>query len=402
MTVNDTFCKIGSNTMKPLAVYKFRDHFVINGRRVGQYPKYGNYKTKAEAQEAAKQLVKDFYKGNYAKTSDVNYDKITVGEAYDQFQVFVKAEFENEEITLHTYEQIIRSCDWFVGSKFSNQIVKSHRCSEIFNRFNVDDFQGEFINAVRSNFKSSSTRIKRKAYIQKFINYTLKKGWATVNPLAFREINSKLKVGAENRDRSYLEITTEDLQKLYTVGLEGEPLFNKAIFYLGANTGVRQSEIRALRWRNVDFQNKEIYIEAAVGYRYQKKATKTVKGTRYIPIDDNSVKLLQQLKLQTVNCSENDIVFSGTKHDVLSKEFFRGLFGRAVKRSGMKHVTWASLRHYFASQVVNNLGQAWNEVADLMGHESADFTRRQYAFTVRDAKKASRQREAASLNLASL
>jgi len=186
------------------------------------------------------------------------------------------------------------------------------------------------------------------------------------------------------------------------VGLEGEPLFNKAIFYLGANTGVRQSEIRALKWKNVDFQNNEIYIEEAIGYRYLKKATKTAKGTRYIPIDDNSVKLLQQLKLQTVNCSENDIVFSGTKHDVLSKEFFRGLFGRAVKRSGMKHVTWASLRHYFASQVVNNLGQAWNEVADLMGHESADFTRRQYAFTVRDEKKASRQREAASLNLASL
>ena len=82
--------------MKPLAVYKFRDYFVINARRVGQYPKYGNYKTKAEAQEAAKQLVKDWYKGDYTKSSDVEYDKVTVGQAYEKFLEALDLELESK------------------------------------------------------------------------------------------------------------------------------------------------------------------------------------------------------------------------------------------------------------------------------------------------------------------
>ena len=402
MTVKDTFCKIGSNTMKPLSVYKFRDYFVINGRRVGQVPKYGNYKTKAEAQEAAKQLVKDWYKGDITDTAHVQYDKITVGQAYEKFIEACQIELENKEITKATYADILRVCDWFVESRINNRKVKEQPCSKLFTRFNVKELHGKIIIAIRNKWPALSTRKQKKVRIEKFINYTIYKGWSFASPLSVKGASHMLNINVKNRCRSYLEITTEELKELYTVGLKGEPLFNKAIFYLGANTGVRQSEIRALKWKNVDFQNKEIYIEEAIGNGYEKKKTKTAKGTRYIPIDDNSVKLLQQLKLQTVNCSENDIVFSGKKREVLSKEFFRDLFRRAVERTDMRHVTWASLRHYFASQVVNNLGQAWNEVADLMGHESADFTRRQYAFTVRDEKKSSRQREAASLNLASL
>jgi len=393
--------------MKPLIVKKYRDYFVINATRIGQARRYGSYKTKAEAQEAAKQLVKDWYKGDYTKSSDVEYDKVTVGQAYEKFLEALDLELESKEIKLATWEQTKVACNWFLKQKISNRLVPTHTCAALFNRFNIREFQNEIVAKIRCDFKALSTREKKKIYIQKFIHYTLYKGWSHVNPLAMDKVSSRLVADAENRDRDHLNATLSDIEKLYKFGLADESFFNKAIFILGVNTGIRQSEIRALRWKNINLNEGYIYINDAVGYRYAINGqTKTKahhdKGDRKIVIDSEVVDVLKQFKLQSPKCSENDIVFYGKKRDVLSKEYFRDLMERAVRKADTKRLTWGCLRHFYASKMINNLGERWNEVADRMGHKSADFTRSQYEFILENKEKDNRHREAGSTSLVSL
>ena len=131
--------------MKPLSVLKYRDYFIINALRVGQGARYGNYKTKAEAKEAAKQLVKDYLKGDYTKSSDVKYDKVTVGQAYEKFLEALDLELESREIKLATWEQTKVACNWFLKQKISNRLVTTHTCAALFNRFNIREFQNEIV-----------------------------------------------------------------------------------------------------------------------------------------------------------------------------------------------------------------------------------------------------------------
>jgi len=59
------------------------------------------------------------------------------------------------------------------------------------------------------------------------------------------------------------------------------------------------------------------------------------------------------------------------------------------------HFVWGDLRHAFASNLIDRLGENWAEVAESMGHASADFTRKQYGHYIVDEEKAQRKREAA-------
>ena len=54
------------------------------------------------------------------------------------------------------------------------------------------------------------------------------------------------------------------------------------------------------------------------------------------------------------------------------------------------------LRHAFASNLIDQLGANWAEVAESMGHTNANFTRKQYGHYIEDDEKSARKREAAA------
>jgi integrase len=78
-------------------------------------------------------------------------------------------------------------------------------------------------------------------------------------------------------------------------GFRGSPLF--PIVAVAALTGARRSEILALRWGDLDFQNKALRIERAVEEVELQpltiKGPKTKRGERTIVIDDDLVALLR-------------------------------------------------------------------------------------------------------------
>jgi len=62
-------------------------------------------------------------------------------------------------------------------------------------------------------------------------------------------------------------------------------------------------------------------------------------------------------------------------------------FKRACRRAEIPELKWGDMRHYFASSQINELGEDWNNIADDMGHHSADFTRAQYRHYLDNSEK---------------
>lgn len=156
----------------------------------------------------------------------------------------------------------------------------------------------------------------------------------------------------ENNARTRF-LTAEELQKLISVA---NP-FLKLIILLAVNTGMRRGEMMGLKWTQVNWENKTIYLTKTKGNK-----------RREIPMNGTAEWVLQQLKRgnsEWVFCKD-----SGEKYGN-----WRKAFQNAVKKAGLKDFRFHDLRHTFASHLVMN-GKDLYTVQQLLGHATATMTQR--------------------------
>jgi len=135
------------------------------------------------------------------------------------------------------------------------------------------------------------------------------------------------------------------------------------------NTGLRIGEIFSLRWSDVDWENNVLNI----------LAPKTQK-LRTVPINGPARKVLDYWALGR----RNEFVFYNPDS---GKPFvdLDGGFALACKKAGIDGVTWHTLRHTFASRLVNR-GVDIVTVQQLLGHSTITVTMR-YTHTNLDSKR---------------
>jgi len=167
-------------------------------------------------------------------------------------------------------------------------------------------------------------------------------------------------------------------------------------------TGLRFSEQAALRWSDIDLDSKEITVscalrvtgwhgEVGVGNTKAKllrKDTSIGSGIRYVPITPALHKLLVEWKLKSNFSKEEELVFPtnvGTWNKTSNNWRIR-IMHEACDAVGMDRIRWHDARHFFASMLLNAYGNNWGKIADLLGHDSTDFTRRQYGHWIKKTK----------------
>ena len=183
-----------------------------------------------------------------------------------------------------------------------------------------------------------------------------------------------------------------------------------------AMTGVHVGEAAALRWRNLNMRGEYPWVHVVVSRRRAKdgwvnggvKNTKKDKGLtkrdRHIPLPPDLVAMLRDWRVRSAASQDDDFVFpkadgapqDGADHYRQAQfekyvEPFRAKFNEQRRAEGCGDVVAISpidLRHFYATRLLQEYGADWGRVADLMGHASADFTRRQYArrFSIMEAK----------------
>src|SRR5262245_21638589 len=174
--------------------------------------------------------------------------------------------------------------------------------------------------------------------------------------------------------------------------LDGKPLYLLAS--LGLGTGMRRSEMLALRWQDIDLDAGRLTIERSLEQTtaggVKSKSPKTRAGRRTISLPARLVAELrahwreqqeQRLGMGLGKAPEAAPVFATVDGQHLSPNGITKAWPRAMAEIGMPRVTLHSLRHTHASTLIAS-GMDVLTVSRRLGHASAVVTLRVYGHLI--------------------
>lgn len=227
--------------------------------------------------------------------------------------------------------------------------------------------------------------------------FAIRRRYTTANPVALAERlptrsdeiddldGMAREDGRVRREDVYTPAETEQLIEA------AEPGLFRAALMTAALTGVRRGELLGLRWPDVRLDDGLLDVRRSTAYaKNQADGTwsakffrpKTRHGTRSVPLAPELVSELRKWKLACPPSGEFDLVFPGDDGQPMRGEWLlRKGYEPAVKRARLRHLPFKSLRHGFASILIDR-GASPAEVASLMGHATAFITLSTYVHLV--------------------
>jgi integrase len=184
---------------------------------------------------------------------------------------------------------------------------------------------------------------------------------------------------------------TFDESKVFLGAIQGHSL--EALFFIAVTTGMRQGELLALHWKEVDLDHGRVSVTTALHYRAGKGfwlgKPKTQRSRRMVPIMPEAVTLLRQWKAQQARMRLEagpswrtdwpDLVFTnsvgGPRYpaDVVSRSF-----KPILHRAGLPTIRFHDLRHTAATLMLLKGVQA-KVVSERLGHASIQITLDRYS-----------------------
>jgi integrase len=157
----------------------------------------------------------------------------------------------------------------------------------------------------------------------------------------------------------------------------------KTLLLTVALTGLRASELRGLRWSDVDLKAGELHVRQRADFWCKIGSPKLVTSRRSIPLDREV--LLPALKLWKMACPPGDLVFPTSTGNVMHhSNLLRSLepvmkAAHVVDAEGKPKYALHAFRHFFASWCINPKDRGGRElplkvVQSLLGHSSVVMT----------------------------
>lgn len=153
-------------------------------------------------------------------------------------------------------------------------------------------------------------------------------------------------------------------------------------------SGLRIGELLSLKWTDVDFVRKCIYINKSCydswqGGRYCKiiDSPKTENSTRIIPILKRLLPKLKDMK----RYAKSDYVIEGKFNQGISIRSYQYTFERMLKRLKIERKGFHSLRHTFATRALE-VGMDIKTLSEILGHSNPMLTLKRYAHSLLEHK----------------
>jgi integrase len=178
------------------------------------------------------------------------------------------------------------------------------------------------------------------------------------------------------------------------------PLLATALY-----TGMRLSELLALTWADVDFQDRLVRVRAQLsrarrGAPARRVAPKTRAAVRDIPLAPQLATLLARERARAGFSADNDYVFA-TRHGAPlgQRNVARTALARAARRAGLDRggrppLRFHDLRHTFASHLILDLRLDVCQVSRILGHARTAITLDVYTHLFERARHAADVRAA--------
>jgi integrase len=150
-------------------------------------------------------------------------------------------------------------------------------------------------------------------------------------------------------------------------------------------TGMRDSELRFLRWQDVDLVRRAFVLVSHEG-----RLMKTTSSERLVPMTAEALAVIEVLK-EAAGDNPKGYVFPDA---TLNRYTLSQAWRRAYKKAGV-HIREHDLRHSFAVRLLQG-GADVATTRDVLGHSSISTTDR-YAREIDQSKKLERARQAAEV-----
>ncbi len=145
-----------------------------------------------------------------------------------------------------------------------------------------------------------------------------------------------------------------------------------AIYAVAGFTGLRQGELRALRWRHVRFADRTLVVVAGMSAGVD-SSTKSGKW-RAVPLTREAFVALDELSRRRWFTGPDDFVFCGPAGDPVDDSALRRRYRAARDAAGLPPLPFHHLRHTFATLAIRGLDPA--TVQTLLGHSKITTTER--------------------------
>lgn len=164
-----------------------------------------------------------------------------------------------------------------------------------------------------------------------------------------------------------------------------EPIHIHAVIATAIYTGARRGEIAGLKWEDVDFEKRTMYIRRSVvklvGQEPEIKLPKTISSIRQMAIPQALCDILQELKkeqdrkkaLLGEKWHEEGFLFTDWCGHVMHPHTPTKQFDKFLKKYGFRHLKFHGLRHSSATYLLSN-GCDIKTVSKRLGHTSIDTT----------------------------
>ena len=291
----------------------------------------------------------------------INFEEVTLNDLMNKWIYDIKKYDNIKPSTFESYEGTYR-----------NYIQNSDIAH--FKLFNVKpiNIQEYYIKMSKNGFSSSKIKKMNKLLCQ-FFKYAIQEGYLNRNPsenLIIPKLDSEKKV-KENK----LEYYTEKEVKLIKEKIKGNELELLVLFALG--TGLRQGELLALRYSDIDYKNKQLKVNRTVKTNYifdnnnQKHRQqsflepKTNNSRRIVDIPSN---LIKKLPIK----HSDDLVFTDSGSVWDARKLYRH-WNYFLKENNLPIKKFHSLRHTYATLLLSK-GVELITVSKLLGHSSVQIT----------------------------
>ena len=329
-------------------------------------------KTKKEAQQKMKEFEAEILTNGYKEKNNMTFSEL--------FDIW--------------YEQhVLNNCSFSTQRSYKT-ITKANLIPRIGSKKVVDikakDINNLFLDLKKEKFTQSLFKML-KSVLNSCFDYALFPLEIIDNNPCRNVKNPKMEVIKDEKDI----IDFEKLNRIVEVDAKHYMFPDVCIFLF--NTGMRIGEAFALRWEDIDFENRIIHIKHNLVYKphegYFISDTKSKSSVRDILFNNTVEKLLRKVKLeQNQNklrygkyYKNNNLVFSRINGYFLSEGSFVTYAKKTSIETGI-NFTMHTFRHSHATIMLQS-GANMKDVQDRLGHSTIGTTMNIYVQSTEESKK---------------
>lgn len=227
----------------------------------------------------------------------------------------------------------------------------------------------QFMAWMSQTGRSPKTTLNALGVLHSMYEYARREGWVAGNPCTLVD-----KPRSESTDPDIHYLASEEIEALLRAVPDDDlGAVERRMYVTATMTGMRQGELLALRWRDVDWQARRVRVRRNF-VRGEFGTPKSKRSSRSVPLADRVAGELDQLHQATRYKREDDLVFA---HPHTGKPIDRSKllkrFKAALREAGVREVRFHDLRHTFGTRMAAQ-GVPMRALQEMLGHRDFKTT----------------------------